>query len=321
MKDTIMIKKPKIAVAGSSGRLGSALVDGLNKNYTIFSVSRTANNSSLSDFDITDKHKTYAAIKKLSQLGVPVILNATGNVGVDQYEHERGNKNGVLYQTHVIGAKNIAEACKSYGILLIHFSTEYVFTGNKKGKTYTEDEKPDTNIKTAPTWYGITKALGEEQIQTEYPSGSLIVRLSQVQHKTWGLFSKTFHDLSIRKPFTRNNDQYISPITTTTVTDALSVIEPAVRTQKYRGIIHISARDAYNPYKIALRIAKKMGVQDELKNVIQPISVKTLIKKGEHKAFRPIHSILNVQKFEKDFGKGILKTVDEEIELFKKLFF
>lgn len=321
-------EKPKIAIAGASGQFGRRMLYCLSQSYNVIALSHRSPiqepkraSKIVGNFDITNKTVVERIVAKLKELGVRTLINCVGDVSIDISESTRGDKDSYMYRVNAHGAGNLAGSCRKNAIKLVHFSTEYVFDGCKPySKKYTEEEKPNTDVKAAPTWYGITKALGEKKVLRIYKEGSVIIRFSQFQSPAGGLFFKTLRELSGGQSFTRSSDQLISPITDKTASHAFLLIEHTMHERNFNGIIHVSATDAHTVYDTCLLLAKAYGKERLARRYIIPIPLKTLVEKGEHKIERPLNSILDVRKFQKEFGNSILHTVAGEIKLFQSLY-
>ena len=72
-----------------------------------------------------------------------------------------------------MGPLNLAKICNKKNILFIHFSTDYVFFGNKKSK-YNE-----SNLAIPKSYYGFTKLKGEQFIKKNTKK-YIILRVSWV---------------------------------------------------------------------------------------------------------------------------------------------
>lgn len=321
-------ERPHVAIAGASGRIGRAFQETAINTYEITSLRHKADiphpeyaKEVVEDFDVTHRGKVQRTVERLARNGVATLINSTGVVNVDACERERSDQKGPTYQVHVVGAENLAIACRENGVKLLHLSTEYVFDGRKPlGEKYTEDDTPDTDIASAPTWYGLTKALGEQRILETYPEGSAIARISQVQGLGGGLFLATLRALDKGAMFTRANNQLVSPITDASVVTAISKIERALRGGTNHQIYHISSTDASTSYQTSLMLAETYGLGELARQLITPVTLEYLVQSGEQKVVRPKNSVLSVEGFERDFGKGILGSVSEEINRFKSLY-
>jgi len=105
----------------------------------------------------------------LSRTKPDVIINAAAYTAVDRAESERE----AAFRINATAPGILAEEAKRLGALLVHFSTDYVFDGEKKSP-YLEDDRPSPlNV------YGESKLEGEKRVRA---SGCrhLILRTSWV---------------------------------------------------------------------------------------------------------------------------------------------
>ncbi len=135
----------KVLLFGGTGLLGTDIYETLKDEHQIRVLSS-------SDCDITKLENPYHKIKFEKP---DIAINCSALTDVDRCEKEEDN----AYKINAIGVKNIAIACRDFGVKLIHISTDYVFDGEKK-EPYTEFDKPNpVNI------YGRTKLAGEEFVK------------------------------------------------------------------------------------------------------------------------------------------------------------
>ena len=105
------------------------------------------------DLDITKMSRVEEVFDTQS---FDAVLNLAAYTNVEKAEHEETEK---CFNTNATGTKNLAVACYSAGIPLIHISTDYVFDG-KKGSPYVEND-----LENPINDYGRTKFVGEKWIQ------------------------------------------------------------------------------------------------------------------------------------------------------------
>ena len=166
-------------ITGGSGQLGIALSRELAKRGIIFKAWGSQ------DFNITQSQMVLAVIKNLSP---SVIVNCAAWTDVDGAE----SNEKLASKVNSDGVGNLAIAAKLCGAKLIHISTDYVFSGDKKAPWDVDD------IIDPKSAYGRTKADGENRVLTIYPEKSSIVRTAWL-YSPWGKnFAKTMTKLAIK---------------------------------------------------------------------------------------------------------------------------
>jgi dTDP-4-dehydrorhamnose reductase len=150
----------KVLITGAGGQLGKEFVKVLSsKGIDFVDLERK-------DLDITNFEKVYKTLKEIKP---SIVINCSAYNQVDLAETETSQ----AFSTNAIGPYNLAIACREINAKLIHYSTDYVFDGIKKG-LYTEEDSPNPLNQ-----YARSKLLGEElvkQVLEDY----LILRVSWV---------------------------------------------------------------------------------------------------------------------------------------------
>jgi len=135
----------KIIITGCNGQLGSSFLK-ISKEYKnkyyFFDKKK---------LDITKKNQVEKIVKKIRP---NFFINCSAYTDVSKAE-----KNKLIsWQVNSLSLRHISNICKIYNCTLIHFSTDYVFNGDKK-KPYLETDQ------TLPiSVYGKTKLGGEKEI-------------------------------------------------------------------------------------------------------------------------------------------------------------
>lgn len=156
----------KILVLGANGNLGTSLVPKLietNKYEVVPFTRRDCNVMDLKDLK-----------EKIEKVSPDVIINTVAYNKVDACENDLKEQE-LAIALNMRLPKNLALICEERNIKLIHFSTNYVFSGEKE--TYTEfDEAAPVNF------YGLSKLLGEEAVKEHMDLGldAAIVRVSNI---------------------------------------------------------------------------------------------------------------------------------------------
>lgn len=155
------IKNMKVIILGSKGMLGKALQKEFS-DFEIFCFDKE-------DLDITNENNLKEKIKEIRP---EVVINATAINAVDKIEIEASfYKLAEEINGTVVG--KLAEICKDLDIILVHYSSDYVFKGDNSAG-YKEDVYIDPINK-----YGETKVLGEKLLKLTTDKFYLI-RLSRL---------------------------------------------------------------------------------------------------------------------------------------------
>ena len=120
----------KELILGSKGMLGSQLM----RLYGSRAVGWFKDDQNGFDFTNLVNFKT-----AISELNPTIIINCVAYNDVDGAEDEK-NKN-IAFQINATCVGELAKICHEFGIPLMHFSTNYVFDG-QKGE-YREDDLPN----------------------------------------------------------------------------------------------------------------------------------------------------------------------------------
>ena len=137
----------KILILGARGNLGQQLVK-------VFSIDNNVIAWDMTDVDITDKN---LVDKKINDLKPEVVINAAAYNAVDKCEIN-DEEYDLAKKINIDGPKFLAEAALNVKAILIHYSTDYVFSGNEEGG-YREDDLPNPVNR-----YGKTKFHGEKKL-------------------------------------------------------------------------------------------------------------------------------------------------------------
>ncbi|MBI5923601.1 MAG: dTDP-4-dehydrorhamnose reductase [Betaproteobacteria bacterium] len=135
-----------ILLTGCNGQVGWELQRTLAPLGRVTAIDRNA-------LDLADADSIRAV---LSEVRPRIIVNAAAYTAVDQAENEATQ--ALLVNGQAPGV--MAEEAKRLGALLVHFSTDYVFDGNKNGCYVEQDVTNPLNT------YGRTKLAGELAIQS-----------------------------------------------------------------------------------------------------------------------------------------------------------
>ena len=279
-----MEKIGKILLIGSGGQIGSTIKGKLKK------ISKNTKCLFRKDLDL----KNSKSIEKvLNKINPKLIINAAAYTKVD--EAERHKK--LCYKINVLAPKKIAEWSYKNNAFLVHYSTDYIFSGKNNNNSWKENDKPKPI-----NFYGKSKLEGEKFI-TFSKCNYLILRISWLYADKGENFPKKI----IKKVLTKNkifivNDQIGTPnhaefISTITI----KILEKIIKRPKINPkILNLSARGKTSYYNFAKKIHKALGPNYKNCKLI-PIFTKDLKKlvKNYTKMKRPLNSKLNIDALEK----------------------
>lgn len=137
----------KILLLGKNGQVGWELQRALQPLGQVIALDRTQNKDGLSG-DLAN----FEAITHAIQIVNPdVVINAAAYTAVDKAETDQSNADLINH----LAVKHLAEFCKKRNILLVNYSTDYVFDGTGITAWKEEDQTAPVNL------YGQTKRDGE----------------------------------------------------------------------------------------------------------------------------------------------------------------
>jgi dTDP-4-dehydrorhamnose reductase len=149
----------KIVILGAGGRLGAALLREYRDKFEVTGFDRT-------QLDLSDLSNVR---EKLRKTGFDVLINAAGFTKVDRCETQPDR----AFLINAEAPRVLAEICGEKSAGLIHFSTDYVFDGEKR-EPYTEEHEANPI-----SIYGESKLAGEKNVLAAQDR-SLVVRVSWV---------------------------------------------------------------------------------------------------------------------------------------------
>src|SRR6266849_4421160 len=271
----------KIAILGAGGRLGAALMREYREKFDVTGFNRA-------QLDLSD----HAQLReKLGTLDVDLVINAAAFTNVDLCETQREE----AFRINAEAPRVLAEICRDKNAKLIHFSTDYVFDGEKR-EPYTEDD-----VAKPISVYGESKREGEKLVlQTQ--DRHLVVRVSWV----FGSDRPSFIDAIIKRARESEHvdaiaDKFSTPTYTRDIAKMLGAffdVDPStkLRTSVEGGILHFSnaGECSWQEYaQHALDSCRSLGIPLKAKTV----SAMKLADMKNWIARRPVYSVLSTEKF------------------------
>ncbi|MFA5667821.1 MAG: dTDP-4-dehydrorhamnose reductase [Balneolaceae bacterium] len=270
----------RVLITGGGGQLGKEWEDFCVANNIEFKSSNSA------ELNIADPKQIEEVVHAFKPT---VLINCAAYTKVDLAEDEKEK----AFLINGEGAKNLAQICQNRNIKLIHYSTDYIFSGTDADRElfvdgFSEDHDPKPiNV------YGASKLVGELAIKN---SGCdyLILRVSWLCGKHGHNFVKTMLKLAETKDeLSIVNDQFGSP------TFAANVVENtwALVQAKQTGVFNISSSGLCTWFDFATEIFVQKSISIKL-HAVNSAAFPT-------KAKRPAFSKLSTKKMSKIEGSNI----------------
>ncbi|OBX21654.1 MULTISPECIES: dTDP-4-dehydrorhamnose reductase [Bizionia] len=262
--------KTDVLVTGSNGQLGKSLF-ALNKANNYEALNFTFATKATLDISNQEQVDTYFQSNSFNY-----CINCAAYTAVDKAEVEKEE----AFLINATGAENLAEACKKYGVVLIHISTDFVFDGSKR-EPYLETDTPNPiNV------YGASKLEGERNVQSALEN-HFIIRTSWLYSEFGNNFVKTMLRLGSEKDELHVvNDQLGSPTYAKDLAEV--VLEIILSHNKKFGLYHYSNQGVLSWFDFAQAIFN--FTQND-------ISVKPIPTSGyPTPAQRPQYSVLSSTK-------------------------
>ena len=263
----------KIVIIGSGGRLGAALTREYRDKFDVVGFNHA-------QLDLANFEQVR---EKVTALDFDVLINCAAFTNVDLCETQRDQ----AFQINAEAPRVLAEICRDKKAKLIHFSTDYVFDG-EKCEPYTEDD-----VAKPISFYGESKREGEKLVlQTQ--DRHLIVRVSWV----FGPDRPSFIDGVIKRA---RENEHVEAIADkfSTPTNTLDIVEMLPRFFDLHvdgSILHFAnaGECSWQEYaQFSLDCCRSLGI---------PLKAKTVgaLKLSDMKnwiARRPVFSVLSTMKY------------------------
>lgn len=271
----------KILLLGANGQVGWELQRSL----------ATLGELAIHDKDTVDFENSDSLAALAHQVKPDIIVNAAAYTAVDLAETDEER----AYKINAEAVATLAEIAKTTNACLIHYSTDYVFDGQKKG-TYSEDDR--TNPKSV---YGKSKRDGELAV-LDSGCNYFIFRTSWVFASRGNNFAKTMIKLARERDELKVvADQVGAPTSAELIADVTAQLVYQVHQQptfaiQHSGIYNLVASGEVSWHGFAKRVLEKasaLGVS--LK--VNPADIRGITtEEFPCPASRPANSRLDTQK-------------------------
>lgn len=240
----------KFLITGATGQLGREWVHFFDEKMISYEA------FSSSELDITNSQKVN---QKLEEVRPNVVINCAAYTNVDGAESESNQ----AFLVNEAGVQNLVNACESLDATFVHFSTDYVFSGNEEEQRKYPHGYPETAETNPVNVYGKSKEAGEKVLQ-EANCEWLMIRVSWLCGRYGNNFAKTMLKLGAeRDELNVVGDQIGCP------SFAFDVVEKTVQLLEKgsTGIFHVSCEGKISWADFAEEIFNQAGFDVNLKRI------------------------------------------------------
>ena len=229
----------KIAITGSTGLVGSRIVELLNNDFTFLPL----NHSSV---DITNADSVKNVLENLDY---DLLLHCAGYTDVDGAEKEKEK----AHLLNVTATKNLLELSQRKQKKLIYISTDFVFDG--ANPPYDENSTPNPI-----GYYGQTKHEGEKVVKDH----AMIVRISYPFRRQYDKRTDFFRSikslLEQNKPVAGITDSLFTP----TYIDDIALGLRYLMNNFSAETFHLIGSDSISPFTAFQTIAETFNIDSKL---------------------------------------------------------
>ena len=278
----------RILLLGANGQVGAELRRSLLDLGEVIAATRSGQLEAGAACEAVDLSDVASIPGAVNRIGPDLVVNAAAYTAVDRAESEQE----LAYRINAEAPGALADACRSLGIPLIHYSTDYVFDG-QGSRPYREDDPTDPqNV------YGASKLAGEQAIAA---SGAehLILRTAWV----YGLHGHNFLRTMLRLGAERHaldvvDDQCGCPTPSWLIADVTARVLKRGRFKS--GIAHLVASGETTWHGFAQTIFEQAAASGALDRVPQVRPVPS--SHYPTPVRRPGYSVLDTARLRTNYG-------------------
>jgi len=268
----------RVLVTGARGQVGGEVARALAGRAEVIAHDR-------STLDLADRGEIAGRVREARP---DAIVNAAAYTAVDRAESDEASARAV----NAVAPGILAEEARRAGALLVHYSTDYVFDGTKRGAYVESDATGPLNV------YGRTKLEGERAIAAS-GCAYAILRTSWVYGPQGGNFVRTMLRLAREREELRVvDDQRGAP--TSSLQLARATIDILDRARDAPGLYHATAAGETTWLGYAQAIFDEQSRRDRAFRVPRLVAIAT--RDYPTPARRPANSVLDSSRLAQTFG-------------------
>lgn len=257
----------KVLLFGGSGKLGTAIYNAFCHSYTVVTPKR----------EQVDVRESLQVQKNIDDIKPDIVINAVAFNGIDASEADPHQ----ALQINTLFPKQLAKLSISHDFLLIHLSSDAVFSGNS-ADYYLEDSQADPI-----NMYGFTKYGGDcfiSAIAKRYYIARISTQFGITPGKKHQFVEKMLEQIYLGNKNLRISDDIIaSPSYSKDVAERLKNL---FEEQSPFGLYHVANEGQASLYELINELKQIMG----LDTAITPVSHTTFPSAGLKNRSTPLKS-------------------------------
>ena len=267
----------RIAVTGTSGRVGAALARHFPKNHEVVWLPRA----------FCDLANPDSLARTLDQLDCDVFINPAGITSLEACEDDPA----LAMRINAEAPGEIAAWAAARGVAVFHFSTDYVFAGGAAGL------RDEAEIPEPRSVYGRSKLAGERAVLAV--PGNCVVRLSWVFGPEKPSFIDQVFDSALAgRPLAAVADKFSLP----TFTGDLTTWMERLIAMKTTGVIHAcNSGEPVSWHDMATAVVGEMAAGGVLPE-IPGVQKQTLAEIAAFRAARPRFTGMDTRRLSEIIG-------------------
>jgi len=281
------VNRPRILLTGASGQVGWELRRTLLPLGEVIAPGRE-------EFDLSKPERLAETVRRIRPQW---IVNPAAYTAVDRAESEPA----LCDTVNAVAPAELARAARALGAGFIHFSTDYVFNGDKRAP-YREDDAP-----MPLNQYGASKLEGERAIAA-IGGAWLIFRTGWIYGGHGDNFVRTVQRLLLqRESLSIVDDQIGAPTWARAVAEVVAIIMGRYAAPEAllpdSGIYHLSAGGSTSWFAFAEHIRERMAAAHPGRPLARLIPIPSV--QYPTPATRSHYSVLDNSKLRERFGLAL----------------
>lgn len=257
----------KLLLFGSTGKMGTALAEVLGGSFEVKCLCSM-------DVDVTDLDAVAALVANMAP---DVVVNAAARMGGDDCEINPSS----TFRVNALFPRRLAVMSREMGYVLVHFSSDAVFSGGL-GRPLLEDDEPDP-----VRVYGASKYAGEvliRDVAVRYYIFRLPILFGESPNHPQFIEKLITRARAGERRFQVADDVINSPSYSLDIARALAL---ALEEEWAYGLYHVANAGRVSLHELVCEIMAGLG----LGVAVEPVPCESFLFKGTRNTFTPMLSV------------------------------